>query len=146
MKDGLNSQLLSPLKVFQNLYFAVIFIHLSCFDSCQKQILVSTRMQVLRKYYYIKQFISFTGASLLLVAFGPTYLAESTANARYRKHFPSLALNGVEHPVMPISSKLQALHFFSLQPFFFFLKHSTEFRQIPHFGNNSFSDLPVVLN
>lgn len=77
------------------------------------------RMQVLRKYYYIKQFISFTGASLLLVAFGPTYLAESTANARYHKHASSLALNGAEHPVMHISHKLQALHFFSFQPFFF---------------------------
>lgn len=44
-------------------------------------------MQVLRKYYYKLQFISFSGASLVLVAFEPMYLVESSANAKYHNHF-----------------------------------------------------------
>lgn len=70
------------------LRFSKMYILQFCLSiSAKNQTVLSSRMQVLRKYYYKLQFISFSGASLVLVAFEPMYLVESSANAKYHNHF-----------------------------------------------------------
>lgn len=67
------------------LQFCLFTCHV--FNSAKNQTVLSSRMQILRKYYYKLQFISFSGASLVLVAFEPMYLAEFSASAKYHNHF-----------------------------------------------------------
>lgn len=106
---------LSLLQGFPKFRFcSYIYPPINILTPAKNQVLLSSWMQALRKFYYNMQFISFMGPSLLLVAFGSQYLAEATAKAKYQSHFWSPTLHGAECPECPFPVNYE--HWISFPP------------------------------